>query len=154
MGELPGGRASGTDFDATVPAGQLFLLGDQRTFSLDSRVHLEDPGQGSVPRSAVDARVDAVIWPSPGFLGRPAGFAALPGGVSAAGPVRPLAGAVVLGAVLIMAGAAYGPLAQRRAKRRAKGRGPGAGGAGRSGRSGQSGASGPSGEGVSARAGG
>ncbi|MYV53027.1 signal peptidase I [Streptomyces sp. SID3212] len=136
VGKLPGGRASGGDFDATVPAGQLFLLGDQRNVSLDSRVHLEDPGQGSVPRSAVDARVDAVIWPSPGFLGRPAGFAALPGGVSAAGPVRPLVGAVVLGAVLIMVGAAYGPLAQRLAKRRAA--------RARAGRSG---------EGVSARAG-
>jgi signal peptidase I len=138
--DMLGGRASATDFDATVPAGQLFLLGDERMGSLDSRVHLQDPGQGSVPRSAVDARVDAVLWPWGGFIGRPAGFAALPGGVSEPGPLKPILGAVVAGAVLIMVGAAYGPFTQRRSKRRAKrledsrpARLPGPGGAGRPG---------------------
>ncbi|MFF1419504.1 signal peptidase I [Streptomyces sp. NPDC058280] len=113
-----GGRASTSDFDATVPAGQLFLLGDERSGSLDSRVHLQDPDQGSVPRSAVNARVDAVAWPLGSLIGRPAGFAALPGGVSAPGPLNLMVGAVLAGALLILGGAAYGPLARQLSKRR------------------------------------
>ncbi|WP_282694012.1 signal peptidase I [Streptomyces sp. CC208A] len=112
-------RASGEDFTATVPEDSLFLLGDDRTSSLDSRTHLEDAAQGSVPRSAVVARVDSVVWPvTGGLVERPAGFAALPGGVSSPGPVTPLLTAVAAGAVLILAGAAYGPLAQRLGGRR------------------------------------
>ncbi|URM89456.1 signal peptidase I [Streptomyces sp. MRC013] len=109
-----GEAASPTEFAATVPEGSLFLLGDQRAGSQDSRAHLQDAGRGSVPRSAVAARLDAVVWP-PGGLGmvdRPQGFAALPGGVSAPGPVRPLAWAVAIGAALVLGGAAYGPLAR------------------------------------------
>ncbi|MBM7441665.1 signal peptidase I [Streptomyces sp. HB132] len=109
-GEAP---ASPQNFTADVPEGQLFLLGDERSTSMDSRVHLEDPGQGSVPRSAVQARVDAVAWPMNGMIGRPAAFAALPGGVSSEGPLPLQAGALVVGVVLILGGAAYGPLAAR-----------------------------------------
>ncbi|ALC20560.1 signal peptidase I [Streptomyces pristinaespiralis] len=101
-------------FTASVPEGQLFLLGDERMGSLDSRSHLQDPGHGSVPRSAVSARVDAVAWPlDGGLIERPEGFAALPGGVSQPGPVKLMLGAVVVGAVLIFGGAAYGPVAGR-----------------------------------------
>ncbi|MER8233873.1 signal peptidase I [Streptomyces sp. NPDC101490] len=115
----PGGRvvASATRFSATVPGDALFLLGDDRFTSLDSRTHLQDAGQGSVPRSAVVARVDAVVWPAEGLLDRPTGFAGLPGGVSEPGPVRPLLTAVVAGAVLILLGAAYGPVARLFTKR-------------------------------------
>ncbi|MFI8325365.1 signal peptidase I [Streptomyces sp. NPDC085529] len=107
-------RASGEDFSATVPADSLFLLGDDRASSLDSRTHLEDAAQGSVPRSTVVARVDAVAWPLPGdLMDRPAAFAALPGGVSTPGPLPLLLTAVAAGAVLILGGAAYGPVAGR-----------------------------------------
>ncbi|MFD4371722.1 signal peptidase I [Streptomyces sp. NPDC058486] len=112
----PGGttRASGEDFTATVPEDSLFLLGDDRSASLDSRTHLEDAAQGSVPRSTVVARVDSVIWPlTGGTVERPAAFAALPGGVSTPGPVTLLLTAIAAGTVLILGGAAYGPLAQR-----------------------------------------
>ncbi|MGW4033618.1 signal peptidase I [Streptomyces sp. NPDC004838] len=120
------GPASPNNFTATVPEGQLFLLGDERMGSLDSRTHLEDPGQGSVPRSAVEARLDAVAWPlSGGVLERPEGFAGLPGGISRPGPIRFVFGSVVAGAVLILAGAVYGPLARRFSGRRLSNRGSG-----------------------------
>ncbi|MFJ4922651.1 signal peptidase I [Streptomyces sp. NPDC088725] len=109
-----GGPASMQTFTSSVPEGRLFLLGDERSGSLDSRVHLQDPSQGAVARSEVNARVDAVVWPMGSLIDRPAGFAALPGGVSEPGPLKLVAGAMVAGAVLILGGAAYGPLARRR----------------------------------------
>ncbi|MFF2433483.1 signal peptidase I [Streptomyces sp. NPDC058107] len=112
------GLASVKNFTANVPKGQLFLLGDERSGSLDSRVHLDDPGQGSVPRSDVQARVDAIAWPMDGMIERPQAFAALPGGVSAPGPLKLQLGAVVVGVVLIFGGTAYGPIAARSARRR------------------------------------
>lgn len=120
------GPASANDFTAEVPQGKLFLLGDDRRVSLDSRVHLEDGGQGSVPRSAVTARVDAVAWPLGGMIERPRAFAALPGGVSSPGPLPLQLGAVVGGVVLILAGAVYGPVTARsaRSKRNKQGKVP------------------------------
>ncbi|WP_327708612.1 signal peptidase I [Streptomyces sp. NBC_00464] len=111
-----GDPASAIDFTAEVPEGKLFLLGDDRTVSQDSRVHLEESGQGSVPRSAVRARVDAVAWPLGGMIGRPQTFAALPGGVSSEGPLKLQLGAMAAGVVLILGGAVYGPVAARSAR--------------------------------------
>lgn len=111
---MPAGEppAPGTPFEVTVPEGNLFLLGDRRAASLDSRSHLQEAGQGTVPRSAVSARVDALAWPSATMLERPRTFAGLPGGVSGTGPLRLQLAMVVAGAVLVVLGAAYGPLAR------------------------------------------
>ncbi|MFE2992658.1 signal peptidase I [Streptomyces sp. NPDC059262] len=100
----------------TVPEGRLFLLGDERSGSLDSSVHIGDSSHGTVPRSAVAARVDAVAWPMDGMLARPTGFEALPGGLSQPGPLKLVLAAVVAGAVLVLGGAAYGPIAKRASK--------------------------------------
>lgn len=51
-----------TEFSVTVPEGRLFLLGDFRGNSMDSRSHL-DVAFGTVPASGVRARVEAVILP-------------------------------------------------------------------------------------------
>ncbi|MET9887726.1 signal peptidase I [Streptomyces sp. NPDC006430] len=104
------GAASDTPFEVTVPEGNLFLLGDRRSASLDSRAHLQEAGQGTVARSAVHARVDALAWPSMTMLERPATYAALPGGTSRPGPLRLQLAAVVAGAALVVLGAAYGPV--------------------------------------------
>ncbi|NEA61811.1 signal peptidase I [Streptomyces sp. SID12488] len=48
----------GLAYYVTVPKGRLFLLGDKRNDSIDSRMHLVDH-QGSVPASGVQARIIA-----------------------------------------------------------------------------------------------
>ncbi|MFD9408310.1 signal peptidase I [Streptomyces sp. NPDC059989] len=108
---MPAGQAPapGTPFEVTVPEDNLFLLGDRRAASLDSRAHLQEAGQGTVPRSTVSARVDALAWPSQTMLERPRTYEGLPGGVSRPGPLRLQVAAVVAGAVLVLLGAAYGP---------------------------------------------
>lgn len=54
-------------FDVIVPAGRVFLLGDDRADPNDSRAHL-DRESGTVPASAVRARAVAVLLP-PGRAG-------------------------------------------------------------------------------------
>jgi signal peptidase I len=120
---LASGPASVIGFKVTVPKGRLFVLGDNRATSLDSRAHLTDAANGSVPRSAVDARVDGTVWPLSriGLLDRSGAFTAfggLPGGVSQPGPLEWIVVAIVAGGMLIFGGAAYGPVAGRLARRR------------------------------------
>ncbi|MEU6813828.1 signal peptidase I [Streptomyces sp. NPDC046860] len=94
----------------TVPEGRLFLLGDERQGSLDSTAHITDAAEGTVSRGAVAARVDSVIWPMKGMLARPTGFQAL-GALSEPGPLPLIELMIVAGAVLVLGGAAYGPVA-------------------------------------------
>ncbi|MFI1732571.1 signal peptidase I [Streptomyces acidicola] len=103
--------------EISVPEGRIFLLGDERSGSLDSTAHLTEAGSGTVPRNSVDARVDAVVWPMDGMLARPTGFETL-GSLSSPGPLRLITAAIIVGAVLVLGGAAYGPIAQRMATRR------------------------------------
>lgn len=52
-----------TPFDIEVPAGRVFVLGDNRAASEDSRNHLGDPGGGSVPVGDVIGTVIGRYWP-------------------------------------------------------------------------------------------
>ncbi|MGW4435311.1 signal peptidase I [Streptomyces sp. NPDC004596] len=111
---LPAGSpAESTNFPSiTVPKGRLFLLGDERQGSLDSTAHLTDAAQGTVARGAVSARVDSVVWPMNGTLARPTGFEAL-GALSQPGPIRIIELMIVVGAVLVLGGGAFGSIAKR-----------------------------------------
>lgn len=59
----PGNPPSELAFDVRVPAGRLFVLGDHRSDSADSRYHLTDPGHGTVPEGLVVGRAMVIAWP-------------------------------------------------------------------------------------------
>jgi signal peptidase I len=59
----PGASPSDQPFDVIVPSGMLWLMGDHRDNSADSRSHLGDPGGGMVPESRVIGRTMNVLWP-------------------------------------------------------------------------------------------
>ena len=59
----PGDAPSELRFNITVPAGRLWVMGDNRGDSDDSRYRLNDPGDGTIPESAVVGRAFLIIWP-------------------------------------------------------------------------------------------
>ena len=58
-----GNAPSDMKFNVTVPKGKLWVMGDHRGASADSRYHQDDINKGFVPESDVVGRVVAVIWP-------------------------------------------------------------------------------------------
>ena len=66
----PGSRTDQVKFDITVPAGRVFVMGDNRADSSDSRFHL-DVDKGTIPQANVVGRVVAVIWPIANWSGEP-----------------------------------------------------------------------------------
>lgn len=62
---LPDGdtAASNEPFDVTVPEGSVWLLGDNRDRSRDSRAHQELPSGGFVPLANVVGRAFLTTWP-------------------------------------------------------------------------------------------
>lgn len=66
---FPGDAPSQTPFDVRVPAGRIWLLGDHRSASGDSRYHLGAPGGGTVDASRVIGPVLVRYWPLSRFGG-------------------------------------------------------------------------------------
>jgi len=58
-----GNSASDTNFNVTVPEGKIWVMGDHRGASADSRFHQEDINNGMVPLSKVTGKVVGIIWP-------------------------------------------------------------------------------------------
>lgn len=79
----PGDVPSSITFDITVPDGEVWVMGDHRSDSEDSRFHDPDGtgAEGSVPIANITGRAVAKVWPfdRTGWLSRPEGtFAQVP----------------------------------------------------------------------------
>ena len=75
----PGNPPSQIKFTVKVPAGRLWVMGDHRSNSADSRYHLDEDGNGTVPESLVVGRAFVIAWPMGHMtsLKEPATFAAV-----------------------------------------------------------------------------
>ncbi|MCW2931440.1 MAG: signal peptidase [Actinomycetia bacterium] len=94
----PGNPPSQQKFSIKVPPGRLWVMGDHRDVSYDSRGHMGDPGGGTISESAVLGRAFVIVWPPSqwAFLNIPATFAqpALTSASAAGGSPAALAAAL------------------------------------------------------------
>lgn len=76
----PGDRPSDLTFDVTVQGGGVWVMGNHRSDSADSRAHLGDPGGGMVRLEDVIGRAAVTHWPPrrPAILRAPATWGAIP----------------------------------------------------------------------------
>lgn len=65
----PGDAPSEVTFDVIVPDGRLWVLGDHRSASADSRAYLGQPEGGMLPQDDVIGQASVRYWP-PGRWGR------------------------------------------------------------------------------------
>jgi signal peptidase I len=84
---FPGDRPSDLTFDVTVPAERIWVMGDHRSESADSRAHLGDPGGGMVRLDDVIGRAGMIYWPPgrAGILRAPASSGGVPAAKSGVG---------------------------------------------------------------------
>ncbi|WP_337060939.1 signal peptidase I [Kineococcus sp. G2] len=78
---FPGAEPSTKSFDVVVPEDRLWVMGDNRAESADSRYNTEAEYGGFVPIENVVGRAYAVVWPLDhlDWLGTPEAFEDVPG---------------------------------------------------------------------------
>jgi|HubBroStandDraft_5_1064220.scaffolds.fasta_scaffold06793_2 signal peptidase I len=60
---FPGAAPSQIKFNIVVPKGRLWVMGDNRQVSDDSRLRMSDPGGGTIPENMVIGRAFVIVWP-------------------------------------------------------------------------------------------
>jgi signal peptidase I len=72
-----GVQPSQREFEVDVPEDAIWVMGDNRANSQDSRYHMDQPGGGAVPEDRVVGRVWGIVWPLDRFevLERPQSLA-------------------------------------------------------------------------------
>ena len=89
----PGDPPSEFTFSAIVPADHVWVMGDNRSDSDDSRYHTSDPGAGAIPENEVVGRAFMIIWPPSAITDLP-----IPATFNQAALHAGAAGAAVVGA--------------------------------------------------------
>jgi signal peptidase I len=100
----PGNPPTTTKFSIRVPSGRLWVMGDHRNVSYDSRGHIGDPGDGTIPENQVVGRAFLILWPPSRFrvLPIPSTFNKLNATSTALGALTsPAAPAAVAGAAAV-----------------------------------------------------
>ncbi|MEU8520621.1 signal peptidase I [Streptomyces sp. NBC_01216] len=59
----PGNEPSKIRFEVKVPPGRIFVMGDHRANSADSRFHLDEKDQGTISEEEVVGRAVVIAWP-------------------------------------------------------------------------------------------
>jgi signal peptidase I len=60
---LAGNPPSQEKFTVQVPKGRLWVMGDHRSNSADSRFHMDQAGNGTIPEGLVVGRAFVIAWP-------------------------------------------------------------------------------------------
>lgn len=63
----PGVEPSGTEFKVKVPEARLWVMGDNRSNSADSRAHRDNGRDGTIPLEKVVGRAFVLVWPADRF---------------------------------------------------------------------------------------
>jgi signal peptidase I len=118
---FPGAVPSQVRFNITVPPGRLWVMGDNRGDSDDSRYRSDDPGSGTIPESAVVGRAFLIIWPLSRVSDLPIPNTFEQQALSAAAAVATAPPATVAGGTVLAGTVLAGTGALTRSRRRRRG---------------------------------